>query len=417
MFEAGSPYRTVIGCGAWLLVPLLAPASGQTHAQIPQTIVWDGEHLHAVRQRMAEGHPREEEARALARLQTISQEALQHPPYSVTYKDRAPPSGDKHDYMSFSRYWWPDPVKPDGLPYIRRDGEVNRKLLAQGDRQPVGGMMDDVQALALAGYLLDDAECAAHACRLIKVWFLEPETRMNPHLKFGQAVPGRAEGRGVGIIDTRGFAWVLDAAELLDNKSGWTAADRQSLRAWFTEFLDWLLTSELGAEERGAENNHGSWYDVQVARYALFVGDVEEAERALQRARRRIDRQFDARGRQSAELKRTRSLHYSFFNLAALMTLARTGEHLDDRLWHYENRQGAGIQAGVDFLLPFAWGEQRWEYPTMGEFGLSRVAHINLRFASRAYDDPRYGQFAAEVRIRHGEQDFATLVSPFAPQK
>jgi hypothetical protein len=36
-----------------------------------------------------------------------------------------PPSGSKNDYMSMGPYWWPDPEKPDGLPYIRRDGEVN----------------------------------------------------------------------------------------------------------------------------------------------------------------------------------------------------------------------------------------------------------------------------------------------------
>ena len=44
-------------------------------------------------------------------------------PYSVMDKQQTPPSGDKHDYMSVGPYWWPDPSKPDGLPYIRKDGE------------------------------------------------------------------------------------------------------------------------------------------------------------------------------------------------------------------------------------------------------------------------------------------------------
>ena len=35
------------------------------------------------------------------------------------------PSGDPRDYVSLSPYWWPDPKKEDGLPYIRRDGEIN----------------------------------------------------------------------------------------------------------------------------------------------------------------------------------------------------------------------------------------------------------------------------------------------------
>ena len=46
-------------------------------------------------------------------------------PYSVMDKKQVPPSGDKHDYVSQGPYWWPDPTKADGLPYIRKDGLVN----------------------------------------------------------------------------------------------------------------------------------------------------------------------------------------------------------------------------------------------------------------------------------------------------
>ncbi|MEQ1644712.1 MAG: alginate lyase family protein, partial [Pyrinomonadaceae bacterium] len=48
--------------------------------------------------------------------------------YSVMDKKQVPPSGDKHDYMSQGPYWWPDQAKPNGLPYIRRDGERNPEL-------------------------------------------------------------------------------------------------------------------------------------------------------------------------------------------------------------------------------------------------------------------------------------------------
>jgi hypothetical protein len=39
-------------------------------------------------------------------------------------KTKTPPSGDKHGYLSEALYWWPDPSKQDGMPYIRRDGET-----------------------------------------------------------------------------------------------------------------------------------------------------------------------------------------------------------------------------------------------------------------------------------------------------
>ena len=56
--------------------------------------------------------------------------AMNEGPFSVMYKNRTPPSGDKHDYMSQGSYWWPDPTKPDGLPYIRKDGERNPETLS-----------------------------------------------------------------------------------------------------------------------------------------------------------------------------------------------------------------------------------------------------------------------------------------------
>lgn len=35
------------------------------------------------------------------------------------------PSGNIHDYASVSRYRWANPDTPDGLPWVRRDGELN----------------------------------------------------------------------------------------------------------------------------------------------------------------------------------------------------------------------------------------------------------------------------------------------------
>ena len=45
--------------------------------------------------------------------------------FSVVDKNLTPSSGDKHDFMSVAPYWWPNPNTPNGLPYVRRDGEVN----------------------------------------------------------------------------------------------------------------------------------------------------------------------------------------------------------------------------------------------------------------------------------------------------
>ena len=219
-----APPPSALGAAALLIACLVTP--GQ--AESPQTLYWDGDHLAAIKN--AREQRSEEVQQALDDLRANAAFALSRGPYSVVDKRIVPPSGDKHDYLSFSRYWWPNPDTPDGLPYVRRDGEVNRALLSQGDRVRIGMFFDDVESLSLAAYLLDGQEYGSHATSLIHAWFIAPETRMNPNLNFGQGVPGRAHGRGVGIIDTRHFIRMLDSIALLDATGDLSAADQAQLQ-------------------------------------------------------------------------------------------------------------------------------------------------------------------------------------------
>ncbi|HXB92380.1 MAG TPA: alginate lyase family protein, partial [Puia sp.] len=59
---------------------------------------------------------------------------LNFAPVSVMQKAAFPPSGDKHDYMSIAPYFWPDSSKPNGLPYINRDGVVNPEVRKYTDK-------------------------------------------------------------------------------------------------------------------------------------------------------------------------------------------------------------------------------------------------------------------------------------------
>ena len=152
---------------------------------------------------------------------------------------------------------------------------------------------------------------------------------MNPHLNFGQAVPGRCHGRGIGIIDTLQLCRLGDAVKLLKPASDWTARDHAAIRDWFRQYLQWLLDSDLGREEATRDNNHGTWYDAQVAAFALFTGQTDTARSVLSNIpQRRIHPQIEPDGRQPHELARTRSLNYSTMNLNAFFTLAQLAQHL-----------------------------------------------------------------------------------------
>ena len=378
------------------------------------TVYWESSQLAETKQQAKK--PDERLKPILSLLRKNADQALIRGPYSVTFKQDIPPSGDKHDYMSFSRYWWPDPNTSNGLPYVRRDGQVNPKLRQRGDRDQIGQLFEDIETLSLAYYFLEEEKYATHAVELIRTWFVDPKTKMNPHLKYGQAVPGRSDGRGVGIIDTRGFITLLDALSLLSSSDAFEPADHQQLQQWFADFLKWLLTSNLGREEAGAQNNHGSWYAAQTARIALFVGETTVARDIVEQVvRQRIPRQFLPDGRQPAELARTQSLHYSFFNLEALSVVARVGEHLGIDLWQASS-QGVSLRPGLQFLLPYSLSEKEWPYPQLEKHSLSRGTIHLLRMASFRYDDPTYLRPIAKFPRHHSESEYADLLFRIASQ-
>src|SRR4051812_10583275 len=178
---------------------------------------------------------------AFKALIKAADEAAAATPVAVTDKKTLlPPSNDPHDYFSLSPYWWPDPSKSDGLPYIRRDGVTNPESKRDLDQPRVAQMGGNVSTLALAWYFTGDERYARRAGQQLRAWFIDPATRMTPHLRFSQLVRGNPEERGSGIIDTRWFIEAVDASELLEGAPGWSGADQQALRRWMADYLGWL---------------------------------------------------------------------------------------------------------------------------------------------------------------------------------
>lgn len=369
------------------------------------------EALQQARERIDAGDPSLQPA--LDRLVEEAEDALRAGPFSVMAKDRLPPSGDKHDYMSFGPYWWPDPSKPDGLPYIRRDGERNPESLTGSDREPLGRMIGAVTTLGLAYHFTDDERYASHAATLLRTWFVDPATRMNPHLEYGQAIPGVTEGRGIGIIDTGGLSQVVDAIGMLRRSPSWRDADQHSLEQWFAAYLDWLRTSEKGREERDWHNNHGTWWDVQAVSFALFVGDTAAAREILMGTRERIGAHIMPDGSQPHELERTRSLSYSAYNLDAFTRLAELARHVGDDLWRYRTAGGASIRGALDYLAPYAGGGRAWPHPQITAIEADFLLP-QLRRAATALGHPAYAEAITRIAPRVAEADRSRLLYPEA---
>lgn len=283
---------------------------------------------------------------------------------TVIDKPMTPPSGDKHDYMSIGRYWWPNPEKADGLPYIRKDGVVNPEI-DKLDRIPLSKLTRSVYTLSLAFYLTSDEKYASKAAENLRAWFIDKKTKMNPNMNFGQTIPGRLDGngRGEGVLDTYSFVEMLDGVELLKKSSSFSKTDKQALVAWFTEYLNWMQTSEIGQEEYNAKNNHGVAFDIQAVRYALFVNKEDIAKQFINDfATRRLYRQIEPNGAQPLELARTTALGYSTFNLMHFLDMCCIAKTMNIDLFNSKSTDGRSISRAAEFLAPFI-GKTVEEFP------------------------------------------------------
>jgi hypothetical protein len=299
--------------------------------------------------------------------------------------------------MSLAPYWWPDKNKPNGLPYIRRDGETNPEIQKVPDHKNFDKLISTAHTLALAYYLLGDESYAAHAAQLLRAWFFDPQTRMNPNLEFAQGIPGINQGRGTGLIETRALYRLVDAIGLLGGSKSWTIADQKGMEDWFGKFLEWLLNSKNGKEEAAAKNNHGTYYDVQVVSLALFLGKADVAEDFLQTAReKRIALQVEPDGKQPLELERTKALGYSTMNLAGLFELALLGESAGVDLWNFQTADGRSLRKALDYLAPFVSGEKKWPYPQIIEYKVDEISPL-LVMAGAEFKEPRYKDAAVRI--------------------
>jgi hypothetical protein len=355
----------------------------------------DAKHLELTKGRLGAGDTNY--AMPLAELQRNARELLQARIPTVMDKSQTPPSGDKHDYMSQAPYFWPNPNTSNGLPYIRRDGERNPEINRIPDHGNILRMPENVETLALAFYFTGDEAYGSKAAEFLRAWFLKPDTRMNPNLQFAQAVPGVNSGRGIGLIESRGLTHVVDAVGLLAGSKSWTDADERGMEEWFRNFLRWMRESEHGRDEAAGRNNHGTYYDIQVASFALFLNQRELATGILEEAKqKRIAVQIEPDGRQPLELARTRAWSYSVANLSGLMQLAQLGENVGVDLWRFETTDGRSIRKALDFLAPFAISDKKWTYSQLGGFAGSAL-HPLIRIAAEKFPEPKYRDMTAKL--------------------
>ena len=327
-----------------------------------------------------------EKARVLPQAEAYLDEA----PVTVTASHSERSAGGPHDFYSEGDYWWPDPDNPDG-PYIRRDGLSNPDNFV-AHRRAMVRLSSIIGTLTSAYLVTGDDRFASHAADHLAAWFIDPATRMNPSLNYGQAIMGKVEGRSIGIIDTIHLVEVARGAQVLGEHGALPEGQFEQVKSWFLNYLEWLTTHPYGQRERVHPNNHGVCWSMQVAAFAQLAGGEAELEWIRRQFKTvYLQEMMAADGSFPKELGRTKPYGYSLFVLDAMAMVAQIASTPEDDLWAYELPDGRGMDLGLRFLFPYVEDKSAWPY---GEDVLYwddwPVRHPSLLFGGLNLDEPEY---------------------------
>ena len=315
---------------------------------------------------------------------------LKELPITVTASSSSRSAGGVHDYFSEGDYWWPDPKNSDG-PYIQRDGMTNPDNFV-AHRHALIRFSVQAATLAAAYKITHEEKYAAHAIKHLKAWFVDSTTRMNPHLKFAQAIKGKVTGRGTGIIDTIHLIEIVMAIEALEESKSWRTDDIATIKNWFIEYLTWITTHPYGIDERDTKNNHATCWIFQAAAFAKLVDDTATISFCKNRFKNvLLPNQMAADGSFPLEIKRTKPYSYSLFNLEAMTGICQLLSTNDDNLWKFTLQDGRNMKKAVEFMYPYILDKSKWQYPSdVMYFDEWPVRESSLLFAGLQLNEQQY---------------------------
>ena len=347
---------------------------------------YDEKALCAMRANFAAGS-KGEYSNVLTALESSAKQFLKNPLYTVVSKTTLPPSGDVRDYWHPAPYFWPNPASPNGLPYLYKDGErvpgtrMYEPESVKYDRTSIQKLFDETTALAIYGFISQDERFTEKAYKLIKCWFLDSRTAMNPHLTYSQVVMGRNDSKGTasGLIETKDFYYFLDAVRLIKRSPYWTLGDDKGMNKWCSDFLSWLNESEQGQAECRTKNNHGIAYDLQTYAFSAFLGDTKQMYNILVRSLSRLKSHVMEDGSQPHEMKRTTTAHYTAFNLHLWLNfhqmVRRTSSFSVASYKHrYKGGDKSPLKLATSWVLSFVG--KTWPFEQIDEFDGERYQHI-----------------------------------------
>ncbi|KAH7090029.1 chondroitin AC/alginate lyase [Auriculariales sp. MPI-PUGE-AT-0066] len=395
------------------LLPFLALAGSAVAANLDWNsfISYDNEFLTP---EFLLGKPWEKDNTTLDAAQSIlfwADTVSQQGPWSVTQKPFTASTGDKHDYMSWAPYKWPDCSKvgntteltPEEIwktcPYVGRDGQFVPDVRLINDTGSYAALCDAVFYTSIAWAITDDDKYANRAIEYIRTWFLNEETYMNPNLVYSQVIRGPPDPH-----------W--DSTVPRDQICGWTQQDDDGMVDWSKKFIQWMETHHFGKEEMTTPNNHGSYSFNTMSAFQLIAKQPDEAKRYLQMYFEGIyQNQIDEKGEQPFESDRSRVYHYRAYGAGANIVNNKLAAFVGYDGWSHPTKAGTNVQNAIDWALQFDPSASNEVTSAPAEELYQHVAAVAAHYGD---PDGKYAAYLARVDPKYPQSPYFLWNQPLA---
>jgi Alginate lyase len=325
---------------------------------------------------------------------------LTEPPNPITTHLCPRSPGTPHDFYSEAEDYFPDPANPTG-PYIQHTDNPNPDAFTE-HRDALLNFSICVPALTAAFVLTAESRYVQQAMTHLRAWFLDPATRMNPSLSYGQTIPPAKTGRLEGVVEAVHLAEVVQCLPFLGKSEAVTESDHAGLQKWFAEYFDWLNTSRLAGLARDNKSHHGTSWLLQAAAIAHLTEVTDDAPLTTLRHQYKsstIRAQIVADGTFPHELTTPNPYRNTLFNLDMLAAICMLLSTRFESVWDYELQDGPGMRTVIARLYPYLLDRGTWPYRADTKyFNDLPLRRPSLLFAARAYDRPEYASLWKTLR-------------------
>lgn len=305
--------------------------------------------------------------------------------------------GNKNEYYSEGLSWWPILGKADE-PYIIKEGKLNPQAFAY-HREALKTMHMHVSSLSSLYLVTGNKVYAKRATDYIKVWFVDKNTAMTPHMKYAQSIPNRSRGRATGIYEAMPLIEVVRSIKVL--RPYLSENELLVINEWFKAYSKFLVYDEFGMQLRSKKNAYGVAWLAQISTIAEYLGD-----KYLLKTCREYFEEITipyVLSQNSKLLKSPTNLlfeHDLLLHADYLVVIATVLSDENYSAWEVMDEQGRRIGDLVNYIYSGVLNNRIY----LGEHYKGRFASLYL--AGKAYDNFRYLDLWRSLQNNDVEIDF-----------